>query len=107
MNASKPRTRPERSEQTAKEYFLEQAAAYFDEMKTITANAPHGQAFNHAEAFVMQQGQELLRQSFEATLQDQIDDFEKKKKRHSVQNANRKNDMAAIAPKNASASPER
>jgi hypothetical protein len=33
-------TRQERSEQTAKEYFLEQAAAYFDEMVTAAANAP-------------------------------------------------------------------
>jgi exopolysaccharide biosynthesis predicted pyruvyltransferase EpsI len=35
------RTRKERSAQTAKDYFLEQASAYFDEMKHATANAPH------------------------------------------------------------------
>jgi hypothetical protein len=88
------RSRQERSEQSAKEYFLEQAAAYFDEMKHVAENAPHGQTFDRTEAFVMQQGRELLRQSFEAALQEQIDDFEKKnettlcpkcqkKKRHS------------------------
>ena len=73
------RKRNERSEQTAKEYFLEQAAAYFDEMKIAAANAPHGKIFDHVEAFVLSQGREFLRQSMETTLQEQIDEFEKKK----------------------------
>jgi hypothetical protein len=73
------RSRQERSEQTAKEYFLEQASAYFDEMKHAAKNAPHGQVFNHAEAFAVLRGRELIQQSLETALQDQIDDFEKKK----------------------------
>ena len=36
------RPRPERSEQTAKEYFLERAAADFDEMRDTAKNAPYG-----------------------------------------------------------------
>jgi hypothetical protein len=72
------RTRQERSEQTTKEYFLEQAAAYFDELKNTATNAPYGQTFDHVEAFVLQQGREFLRQSMEETIQEQVDDFEKK-----------------------------
>ena len=86
------RTRQERSEQTAKEYFIEQAAAYFDELKAAAQNAPHGQTFDHAEALATLRGRELIQQSLETILQEQIDDFEKKKKRRSVQNAKRKND---------------
>jgi hypothetical protein len=93
------RTRTDRSAQTARELFLEQAAAYFDEMKVAAANAPHGQIFNHAEAFAVQHGRELIRQSLEHLLQEQIDEHEKKKKRRFVRNANRKNDIAAIEQK--------
>jgi len=72
-------SRHERSEKTAREMFLEQAAAYFDDMKTATQNAPYGQIFNHAEAFAVQHGRELIRQSLETLLQEQIDDHQKKK----------------------------
>jgi hypothetical protein len=82
-------TRQERSEQSAKEYFLEQASAYFDEMKHATANAPHGHGLNYAEAFVLSKGRELLQQSLETVLQEQIDEFEKKR-RNTAHNANHK-----------------
>jgi hypothetical protein len=59
--------------------FLEQAAAYFDDMKATTQNAPYGQIFNHAEAFAVQHGRELIRQSLEHLLQEQIVEHEKKK----------------------------
>ena len=72
------RPRKERSEQTAKEYFLEQAAASFDELKRITQNAPHGKIFDHAETFAALKSRELIQQSLETTLQEQVDDFEKK-----------------------------
>jgi hypothetical protein len=72
------RTRKERSEQNAKDYFLERAAAYFDEMRATTKNASPDQAFDLAEAFAVQQGRELLQKSMEEALQEQIDDFEKK-----------------------------
>jgi hypothetical protein len=73
-----PRPRKERDEQTAKEYFLEQAAAYFDEMKSAAKNAPHGQVINSAEAVVLSQGRELLRQSLEIITQEEVDEIEKK-----------------------------
>jgi hypothetical protein len=93
------RTRKERSAQAAKEFFLEQAAAYYDELKIAAQNAPYGQTFDHAEAFAVQQGRELIRQSLQTLLQEQIDEIEKKKKRNSVRNAKRKNGIAATAPK--------
>ena len=77
-------------ENTSKALFLEQAAAYYDELRVAAENAPYGQTFDHAEAFVVLQGRELIRQSLEHILQDQIDDLEKKKKRNSVRNAKRK-----------------
>ena len=73
------RTRQERSEQTAKEYFLELAAAYFDEMRSTAKNAPDGETFDRTEAVAITQGRELLQKSLEEALQEQIDEFEKKK----------------------------
>ena len=64
---------------TAKELFLEQAAAFFDDLKTTAENAPYGQFFNYAEAFSVQQGQKLLLQNLENLTQEGIDEFEKKR----------------------------
>jgi len=94
-------SRKERSEKTARELFLEHAAAYFDDLKATATNAPHGQIFNHAEAFAFEKGRELLQQSLKGMLQEQIDEFEKKKRRRSVRNANRRNVISAITQKNA------
>jgi len=47
-------------------------------MKSIAQNAPHGQIFDHTEAIAVLRGRELIRQSLETVLQEQIDDFEKK-----------------------------
>jgi len=74
-------TRKDRAEKTGKELFLEQAAA---------ENATYGQTFNRAESFAVLQGRELIRQSLEMIVQEQIDDLEKKRKRRSVRNAKRK-----------------
>ena len=92
--------RPDRSDKPARELFLEQAAAYFDDLKNSAENASYGQVFDHAEAFAVKQGRELIRQSLETMLQEQIDDHQKKKKRHSARNVNRKNGTAAIDAKN-------
>jgi len=78
MSQRQPRPRHERNEQTAKEYFLEQCAAYFDDLRAAAKNAPHGQVLNYVEAAVIEQGQELLRQSLETLVQDEIDEIEKK-----------------------------
>ncbi len=67
-----------RDDQTAKDYFLEQAAAYYDEMKTTAHGADYGQFLNVAEAVVLSKGRELLRQSLETLTQEATDDIEKK-----------------------------
>ena len=79
MSQLQPRLRHERNEQTAKEYFLEQCAAYFDDLKAAAKNAPHGQVLNVVEAAVIEQGQELLRKALETLVQDEIDEIEKKR----------------------------
>ena len=79
-----------RAEKTGKELFLEQAAAYYDEMKAAAENATDGQMFNQAEAFAVSQGRELVRKSLETIMQEQIDDLEKKKKQSTVRHAKRK-----------------
>jgi hypothetical protein len=85
MLAHKPRTRKERNEQTAKEYWLEQCAAYFDDLKASAKNAPPGQLVNCAETVAIEQGQELIRQSLETLIQEQIDEVEKKKETRECQ----------------------
>jgi len=72
--------RPDRSDKPARDLFLEQAAAYFDDLKNSAENASYGQVFDHAEAFAVKQGRELIRQSLETMLQEQIDDHQKKKR---------------------------
>jgi hypothetical protein len=69
----------DRKNKTAKDLFLEQAAAFFDDLKITAENAPYGQFFNYAEAFSVQQGQKLLLQNLENLTQEGIDEFEKKK----------------------------
>jgi uncharacterized iron-regulated protein len=80
---------PHDRDKTARELFLEQAAAYFDEMKTVANNAPYGQTFDQIETFAFVQGRELLRKSIESMLQEQIDKVEKKMTRRSVRNVKR------------------
>ena len=71
-------SRKDHSEKTARALFLEHAAAYFDDLKASADNAPYGQVFDHVEAFAVKQGRELIRQSLETLLQEQIDDHQKK-----------------------------
>ena len=102
MSQRQPRPRHERNEQAAKEYFLEQAAAYFDDLRAAAKNAPHGQVLNYVEAAVIEQGQELLRQSLETLVQDEIDEIEKKKNLKTARNAKRKNGISATERKQSS-----
>jgi len=83
-------TRQELADKTAKEYFLEQAAAYFDDLKATAHNAPYGQFLNCAEAVALDKGRDLIRQSLETLVQEEIHDIEKKRKRRSVRNAKRR-----------------
>jgi len=82
------------TESAAEKLFLEQARAYFHDMRTVAQNAPDGQVINLAEEFAVKCGRELVRKSLEAVLQEQADEYEKKKKRRSVRNAKRKKGIA-------------
>ena len=71
--------------EAAKKLFLEQAAAYYDELKLTAENAPYGRILANAEAFAVVQGRELLRQSLEGIVQDQVQQIESdEKKRQNV-----------------------
>src|SRR5215469_4689530 len=71
-------SRKELAEQTAKDYFLEQAAAYFDDLKATAQNAPYGQFLHCAEAVALEKGRELIRLSLESLAQEEIREVEKK-----------------------------
>jgi hypothetical protein len=71
-------------ESTGEELFLEQARAYYREIKTVAENAPHGHTFDHTEAAVMPKGRELIRKSFEIIVQEQINDLGNTFNRYSV-----------------------
>ena len=94
---------------TAKQLFLERAVAYYDELNAATENAPYGQFLNHAEAFVINEGRELLRSSLETIMQANIDEpFDRYsvEKRKSVRNAKRKNGTEDIETKTSTLPPE-
>ena len=78
---------------------LEQALAFYREIKTVAENSPDGQVLAQAEAVCLLKGREFLRKSLELTVQEQIDELEKKMKHDAVQRAKRKNDIAATGTK--------
>ena len=43
-------------DQTARKLFLEQTAAYYDELNATIQNAPVGKGFDHAETFAVGSG---------------------------------------------------
>lgn len=63
----------------AKKLFLEQAAAYYDELNAAAENAPYGKVLAKAETFAVTQGRELLRKSLEQIVQNQAEHEDKKK----------------------------
>jgi hypothetical protein len=58
---------------------LEQALAYARQLTRLAESAPDGQVLRVAEACVLDQGRELLRQSLRITLQAQAEAVEKKR----------------------------
>jgi hypothetical protein len=64
-----------------KQLFLEQAAAFYDDMKSAASNAPYGQVIDKAEAFALVQGRELIRSSLEAIVQERITEVEQEQKK--------------------------
>jgi len=68
-------------ENAAKQLFLEQAAAYYDELTAAAQNAPYGKVLANAETFAVVQGRELLRQSLEHVVQGQARQREQDEKK--------------------------
>ena len=63
----------------AEKFFVEQARAYYRDLRQAAQNAPYGKIIAHADAFVFEKGKELLQQSLEGIVQEQNDLLEKKK----------------------------
>jgi len=59
--------------------FLEQAKAYYRDLRAAAQNAPHGKILQHADAFAFLNGRELIRKSLEGLVQEQNDLLEKKR----------------------------
>lgn len=66
------------AEKATEALILEQALAYARQLSRTATEAADGQVLRLAEAFVLDRGRELLRQSLEITLQAQADAVEKK-----------------------------
>jgi hypothetical protein len=61
--------------------FLEQALAWYREMRTVCREAPDGCVLSQAEQVALQGGRELVRHGFEAVLNEQAREAEKKGRR--------------------------
>ena len=69
----------------AEPLLLEQAAAFFDDLRSAAGNAPSGKVIDKAEHFAVVQGREWLRSSLEAIVQERIHEVEQEeKKRYEV-----------------------
>jgi hypothetical protein len=58
--------------------FMERALAWYREMRTVCREAPDGQVLSQAEVIARDGGRELVRRSFQAVLQEQAREVEKK-----------------------------
>ena len=63
-----------------KTLFLEQAAAFYDDLKSAASHAPYGKVIDKAELFAIVAGRELIRSSLEAVIQGQITEVEQEQK---------------------------
>jgi len=63
----------------AEALFLEQAQAYFRDMQNIANNAPYGKVLDQVETAVIVKSRELVKQSTEFLIQEQINNIEKKR----------------------------
>jgi len=63
----------------AEALFLEQAQAYFRDIQNTANNAPYGKVLEQVEDRILLKSRELVRQSMELSLQEQIDQLEKKR----------------------------
>ena len=62
----------------SEQLFMEQAKAYFHELRQVAENAPKGQIIRRAEMLAFQKGRELIRTSLETIVQEQNDLLKKK-----------------------------
>lgn len=92
-------TQENQNETAAEKLFLEQARAYFRDVQTVGRQAPDGQVINQMEALILQRGRELIRQSFELALQEEVEEHEKK--RNIVRNVKPKKENEDPKTKNA------
>lgn len=60
---------------------VEQALAMVRELKHACQTAPHGQVLAHTELLAVARGRELTRKSFEAVLNQQAEEVEKRGRR--------------------------
>jgi predicted RNA polymerase sigma factor len=78
----------------AEKLFMEQALAYYRDMRAVARNAPDGHVLRLIDDFATRKGRELIRKSLESIAQDEVDDFEKKKKQRPAQNVKPKDEIA-------------
>jgi hypothetical protein len=71
-------------ETAGEKLFLEQAKAYYRDLRTAGLNASSGKGLQNAEAVALQFGKELVRQSLELAAQEGIEELEKKMRTASV-----------------------
>ena len=60
---------------------LEQAVAFFSQMRQVAATAPHGTVLAACEQVALDAGRRLLRESLAAAVQARADDTDAQKKR--------------------------
>ena len=65
----------------AERLLLEQAIAYFAELRTVAHTAPHGTVLDACEALALTGGRQLLRDSLGHAVQARIDATDAEKKR--------------------------
>lgn len=86
----------------AEQLFIEQARAYYRDMKAVADNAPDGHVLRLAETFAVTHGRELVQKSLAIILQEQIADLEKKTKHDTAPPVTPKQDIAEIEAKKSS-----
>jgi len=74
----------------AEALFLEQAQAYFRDVQDVANRAPDGKVIDQVEASILLRSRQLVRQSMELALQEQIDNLEKKKETSLCQTCQKK-----------------
>ena len=62
---------PEQVQDEAEKLFLEQAKAYYRDLRQAAQSAPVGKMIAQADAFAFQNGRELIRKSLQAVMQEQ------------------------------------